>query len=362
MKILTYFLPQFYPTPENDKYWGKGFTDWVNVKSSIPLFNGHKQPLSPAKFGMYNLSEKETIKKLSKYSKQYGIDGFGYWHYWFGNDSQTLEKVPEIHLKNQSIEQNFFFAWANQDWTKSWMGDDSTIIFKQLYTEKSAYDHFKYIKKFILDLRYIKINKKPLFQVINPDDIGVKKHIKILEKQALNELGTGFHWLFPASKNIEGLENLTHSRVGYPPGDITKNDSFFKIKRKLQKLNFLKGPIIINEKNYMNAFKKTIINNKKNIDSYFPCLLSGWDNTPRYKNKGFVIDADILSLIKKQFKFLNKIYKNDELPNIVFIKSWNEWAEGNLLEPYKIFNKEYNPSKIILDLKNKFFRSTKEYN
>ena len=341
MKILTYFLPQFYTTPENDKYWGKGFTDWINVK----------QPLSPAEFGMYNLSKKETIKNLSKYSKQHGIDGFGYWHYWFGNDYQTLEKIPEMHLKDQSIKQNFFFAWANQDWTKSWIGDDSTTIFKQLYSEKSAFKHFDYIKSFISDQRYIKINGKPLFQVINPDSIGLQKHIEILEKQALSEFGIGFHWLFPVNRKIHGLHNLTHSRVGYAPGDVTVNDIFFRIKRKLQNFGLINSPIIISEKRYLKAFFKTLKSHIKNEESFFPCVLSGWDNTPRYKNKGFLIDADISSLLKKQFDVLGNCYKNTTSPNIIFIKSWNEWAEGNVLEPYKVLGKEYSPAKKIFDLK-----------
>ena len=156
MKFLAYFLPQFYTTPENDIHWGKDFTDWKNVQSSTPLFKDHKQPLTPSKFDMYDLSKKKVLKELSDFSLKKGLDGFGYWHYWFGNGQQTLEKVQEMHLKDSSIKQNFFFAWANQDWTKSWVGDDNTTIFKQLYSKKSALNHFKYILPFIRDPRYIK--------------------------------------------------------------------------------------------------------------------------------------------------------------------------------------------------------------
>ena len=103
MKLLAYFLPQFYPTPENDIHWGKGFTDWINVQSSTPLFKDHKQPLIPSKFDMYDLSKKTVLKELSDFSLKKGLDGFGYWHYWFGNGKQTLEKVQEMHLKDSLV-------------------------------------------------------------------------------------------------------------------------------------------------------------------------------------------------------------------------------------------------------------------
>ena len=354
MKLLAYFLPQFYPTPENNIHWGKGFTDWKNVQSSTPLFKEHKQPLMPSKFDMYDLSKKTVLKELSDFSLKKGLDGFGYWHYWFGNGKQTLEKVQEMHLKHSSIKQNFFFAWANQDWTKSWVGDDKTTIFKQLYSKKSALNHFKYILPFIRDSRYIQKNGRPLFQVINPSSDGVKLHIKILEKEALSTIGSGFHWLFPYNRNIEGLENLSYSRVGYSPGDVTVNDMSFSFKRKLQNFNIINGPIIIPEKKYLNAFKKTLKDSFKNEKSYFPCVLSGWDNTPRYKNKGFLIDAEIPSLLEKQFKILINLLKNKDKPEFVFIKSWNEWAEGNVLEPYKLNDKEFIPSDLFIDFKNNY--------
>ena len=108
MRIIAYFLPQFYSIPENDKYWGENFTDWVNAKNAKQYFPDHRSPLFPTLFGYYDLSDKETIKLLCDYSIDKGVDGFAYWHYWFGDKKQALEKVPEEHLRNTAIKQNFF--------------------------------------------------------------------------------------------------------------------------------------------------------------------------------------------------------------------------------------------------------------
>jgi hypothetical protein len=352
MKIIAYFLPQFYHTPENDKYWGVGFTDWNSVKSSKKYFPRHKSPLRPTTLGYYNLDNNETIEKLCKYSMESGVDGFCYWHYWFGNGFQTLEKVPEMHLENKSIEQDFFFSWANTSWTKSWVGDDSTIIFQQEYSEESAISHFNYLKSFFSDKRYLKYKGKPMFQVINPGNSSVKKHIFILEKMSIEYFGHGLHWIFPELSNIKELKGLSYSLVGFPPGEFSKNNTFFKIKRKMQKYGILKNPVVVSEGEYLNSFKKNQRKWRNSNASYIPCLLSGWDNTPRYGNKGFIIDAHISSLLKLQIDELNALYKEGKNLDFIFIKAWNEWAEGNILEDYSVNGNDQKPLTMIKKILN----------
>lgn len=353
MKILTYFLPQFYATPENDKYWGKGFTDWNNVKSAVPLYEGHNQPITPAELGFYDLSDKVNFKKVCDYSLEKGVDGFGYWHYWFGNGRQTLEKIQEMHLNDKSIKQNMFFAWANQDWTKSWVGDDKTVIFKQVYSEKSALDHFEYIKPFIEDSRYLRKDNMPLFQVINPESKGCVKHILILEAEAVKLYGKGFFWIFPVNRSIEGLGDLNYGRVGFAPGDVTVKDPLFRLKRIMQKKNLINKPVVMSKRKYLKLFTKTLKESFKKEEIYYPCILSGWDNTPRYKNKGFLIDGNIFPLLEGQFKILEDHLKNHDTSDFVFLKAWNEWAEGNVLEPYSFEGYIGNPANVIQDAKKR---------
>jgi len=349
MKFISYFLPQFYATPENDKYWGEGFTDWVNVKKARPLFPNHEQPILPVDNEFYDLSDLKVLEKHSELSIDNGIDGFGYWHYWFDKGHKTLEKVQEMHLNNKSIKQNFFFAWANTDWSKSWVGDDKTIIFKQKYSEESAINHFAYLRPFILDARYLKIEGKPMFQVINPDSKCAKEYILILEKAAIVNLGEGFHWVFPSNKDIKGLETLSFSIAGFPPGDVTVDNLAFKIKRNLQKLKLFQGPVVLSSESYLRSFKRVQLSFCDN-ESYIPCILSGWDNTPRYKNRGFLIKGRKSLLLKKQIDILKILRKKK--PEIVLVKAWNEWAEGNIIEPYSFNEEEDFPSKVFKDLKN----------
>lgn len=349
VKFYAYFLPQFYPTPENDKYWGEGFTEWVNVKAAKPLFNGHKQPIEPSKFGYYNLTDAEKLKEICEYSENMGVDGFCYWHYWFDSEFRTLEKVPELHLENKSISQKFFFSWANHDWTKSWIGQDSTIIFKQTYSEESALKQFEYLKQFISDSRYVHIDGKPALQVYRPEGEECLKYISILEEQAINEFGHGFYWLFPERQDISALNNINCSKIGLPPANTKVKN--FMILRYLQQKNLIKKPVVFSERTYLRALKYNLKKNNVPGNNYFPCILSGWDNTPRYGGKGFLFDKNIPDFIESQYKLIEQEIGKENL-SIIFIKAWNEWAEGNILEPYSFNNKEMNPAEVIKKIKD----------
>ena len=352
MRIIAYFLPQFYSIPENDKHWGNNFTDWVNAKNAKQYFSNHRVPMIPTKFGYYDLSDKHTIKHLSDYSIEKGIDGFAYWHYWFGDKKQALEKVPEEHLRNMDIKQNFFFAWANTNWTKSWVGDDNSIIFEQKYSKQSSIDHFNYLKPFFDDSRYMRKNGKPVIQVINSDIREAQDHIIQLEKLAIEKYGHGIHWIFPEIRDNKRITNykLSYSLVGFPPGEYAKSNFFFKVKRFLQKYQIYNKPIIISEESYLKHFRH--IEQKLTKNNYIPCLLSGWDNTPRYKKRGFIINASISSILSKQFKILFSIINKKNIDiDFVFIKAWNEWAEGNVLEPHKTIDMDDVPTDAIEDFR-----------
>ena len=345
MRIYSYFLPQFYPTPENDKFWGEGFTDWVNTKNAKSLYIGHSQPYKPLDLGYYNLSKGDEVRKVIDFSREAGIDGLIYWHYWFGNDFTTLEKVPEFHLSNKDIKQNYFFAWANGDWTKSWQGDNNTIIFKQTYSEQSAIKHFQYLKSFFLDERYLRLNNNFLFQVNNPLSNDVLNHMKSLDKLCLNEFGDRIHFIVPGGNLKINMDGLLYSLSSFPPGEIYSPLISYKFQRLLQELNILKKPVVVKSKDYLNSFSKFIYKNP----NYLPCILTGWDNTPRYKNKGVVIDGTIEDLIEGQLEILKESQNKHEF---ILIKAFNEWAEGNILEPYSLNGIKYFPHKKIKDFKS----------
>ena len=339
-KRFAYFLPQFYPTPENDFHWGKGFTDWVNVRRVKPLFENHRQPLEPGELGYYDLSVSTNLKKVIDYSQNINIDGLIYWHYWFGNDFKTLERVAENHLKNKGIKQKFCFAWANGNWTKSWKGDDKTLIFKQTYSDKSANDHYAYLKQFFKDERYIVHDNKFLFQVNNVINGAVLRHMKILNEKCLVDFNKKIHFLIPKTILAVALDEIDFSLTSYPPGEIYSQDFLYKYHRLLKILRIKKSPIVVNKSTYLYNFKKFLNKNP----SILPCILSGWDNTPRYGKEGILVDSCIEELISGQLKILNESKLQHP---IILIKAYNEWAEGNILEPFYFKNKKYNPGQFF---------------
>jgi hypothetical protein len=344
MKIYSYFLPQFYPTPENDKFWGKGFTDWVSTRNAKPLYKGHNQPYKPLDLGYYDLSKEEEAKKVINFSKEAGIDGLVYWHYWFGNDFTTLEKVPEFHLLNEEINQNYFFAWANGDWTKSWQGDNNTIIFKQTYSKQSAEKHYDYLSKFFMDERYIKHNNNFLLQVNNGVSNEVLNHMKILDGLCQKEFRKRIHFILPSDKLNIDLQGLEYSLSSFPPGEIYSPLISYKFQRALQRLKILRRPVKIDPKKYLQSFFKFVKSNANLI----PCILTGWDNTARYGNKGVIIEGNIEDLIEAQIEFLKK---SNSKHNFILVKAFNEWAEGNILEPYLLNGVRHYPYKKLKALK-----------
>lgn len=339
-KIYAYFLPQFYPTPENDKYWGKDFTDWESTKKAKPLFQNHLQPYKPVLNGEYCLNNESDLKTILDYTEDINIRGVIYWHYWFGNGFKTLEKVPQLHLGTKSINQSYFFAWANANWDKSWQGDDKTIIFKQQYDLSQVKEHFNYLMPFFKDHRYIKYNGNFLFQVNNLISKEVLDYIKKLNDFVYKHFSCQIHFLIPASNAKVEISGLIFSYTGYPPGDIYSKTISYKFQKLKKIFKFQKHPIIIDSQTYLSSFKNSLHKYPKTI----PCILSGWDSTARYKNNGVVVQGDISKLVSSQ---LNIIKESNYVYDFILLKAINEWAEGNVIEPYKLQGKIYEPGLIL---------------
>ena len=170
VRLIAYYLPQYHPIPENDKWWGKGFTEWTNVAKAKPLFKGHYQPRLPADLGFYDLRLAEVREKQAAMAREYGIYGFCYYHYWFGNNKQLLERPFNEVLTSGKPEFPFMLCWANQTWAGVWFGNDKPdILIEQVYPGKEDYiNHFNYLRKAFADPRYITIDGKPVFHVYMP--------------------------------------------------------------------------------------------------------------------------------------------------------------------------------------------------
>ena len=208
MKTIALFVPQYHAIPLNDKYWGEGFTEWVNVKNAKPIYAGHIQPKVPLNNNYYNLLDKETKIWQKDLAKKYGVYGFCYYHYWF-NGTKLLERPCEQILEDPEIDLPFCFSWANEGWSKEWIGE-KTVIISQFYGEKKEWkEHFDYLLPFFKDDRYIKDNGKPIFMIYRPASIPCLKEMTEYWQELSIE--AGFKGIAFMSQNP--LFNIEHSKI-----------------------------------------------------------------------------------------------------------------------------------------------------
>lgn len=331
MKTYAFYLPQYYPIPENDKYWGKGFTEWRNVASAKPLFEGHNQPRIPTDLGFYDLRNIDTMRSQIESAKAMGIHGFSFWHYWFGNGKRALEKPAEAFLKNKDLDFEIYFTWVNYKWTKSWVGKDDEVIFHQEYSEDDYRRHFDYLLPFFEDPRYSRIGNKPLFSVLKPVLMPGQKFFDIFENLAVKNGFDGMTWLTPLLYTPKDLQSRINHLYGFPPGDFSLFEG--RKDRYLRKFNLNRHPKRYDYKQFhARLMRKTMDSYEHHGKKYISTFMPNWDNTPRYKNNGFLFYNDEVSNMESLLRDLYQTAKINQ-SKILLIKSWNEWAEGNYIEP-----------------------------
>lgn len=327
VKKYAFYLPQYHEIPENNLWWGKGFTEWTNVKKAKPLFDGHKQPKEPINDNYYNLTNVNTLKWQASLAKEYSIDGMIFYHYYF-NGKKLLEKPAEILLENKDIPMNFFFCWANHSWIRSWEGTRELLI-EQLYgTEADWNKHFLYLKSFFEDSRYLKIDNKPVFMIFKPDFKEAKDYVLYLNNKCI-EIGFNGIYLIESREDVKDnvqdnvfLREPTTSLNYYrkSPSRIVMR-SLNKFKKNMRRFGFRYVEKFDGD-NIMRYSIKHRIKDKQ----IFSGLCFEWDNTPRHGYRGYIITPP-----KKEtfMMYMDSLKDSDYL----FINAWNEWCEGMILEP-----------------------------
>lgn len=349
IKPLAFYLPQYHPIPENDEWWGKGFTEWTNVGRAKPLFEGHEQPISPADLGYYDLRVPEVREQQAQMARENGIHGFIYYHYWFGNGIQLLERIAEEVLESGKPDFPFCFCWANETWSGIWHGLSNKILAEQVYpNHEDLLAHFDYLLPFFRDPRYIKIDNKPVLVIYDPLDLEEKSSNYIDAFQSLAKKN-GFDGLYIMASN-KRPDHLNYKEMGYD-GKISHSFQKRWIQDILQDREYIshtkyylrriKGLLGFKETQKKPGVRKQNIQIivdemeivKADVET-FPMVLSGWDNTPRSGYNGVVLTNNSPSVFRQQLqKAVNFLERNDEIEPIIILKSWNEWAEGNILEP-----------------------------
>lgn len=366
-RVIAFYLPQFHPVPENDKFWGKGFTEWTNVAKAKPLFRGHEQPRIPADLGFYDLRIQEVRKAQAELAKEAGIEGFCYWHYWFGNGKEVLELPFDEVVKSGEPDFPFCLGWANHDWTtKTWKKDKNavkeTMIFKQEY--HGVEDHIKHFYRLLpafKDHRYIKVDGKLLFAIYGarrfPDMVGF---IELWNKLAIENGLNGFHFV----ALVPSIFDVDLKKMSILDQEIENNfNAFFEmgfdavnsINLKYAELKtggilhkgfnavmrrFAPG-LFIEQYDYRKIMEKFYSPIDKN-ENVYPQLLAGWDRSPRSGRKAIVY----YNTTPETFKFaaqqaIKCVEPKQEEHRIIFLNSWNEWGEGAYMEPDLRYGKAF---------------------
>ncbi len=336
-RVIAFYLPQFHPIPENDVWWGIGFTEWTNVGKAKPLFRGHYQPRVPADLGYYDLRLPEIREQQAEMAKHAGIEGFAYWHYWFAG-KQLLERPFNEVLQSGSPNFPFCLAWANETWSGIWHGDPSRILIDQTYPGKEDYEsHFYANLNAFLDERYIKINGKPIFYIYKPFNIPDSEvFLNCWRELSIKNGLKGMYFIGQSFDEDQAKQILA---LGYDAVNTNwVRDALFyaspynvvwnKISRTL-----LGGKFNLAIWNFKKLTRK-LSNNLDSINNYYPTILSGWDNSPRSGLRGRIFTNFTPDVFDDHVKdVLSKVEMKDYDSNVVFLKSWNEWAEGNYMEP-----------------------------
>lgn len=343
-RIIAINLPQFYPFPENDKWWGKGFTEWTNVTKAKPRFRGHYQPHLPADLGFYDLRLKECRLEQQNLAKEYSIHGFCYYHYWF-NGKLIMEKPVEAILNDPEESFPFMLCWANADWKRNWEAGSNVVLLEQKYSKDDDEKHFKYLLPYFKDSRYIRVNGKPVFCVHRSDLIpnfeDMVKRWKMMAKEEGFEL---YICRFEAGGFI-GKDYFTptiDAAIEFQPfnmGEFRQRYHILKrIVGRILKKEF--GYYLFSYKNYVDFKCKQPIEQSYKI---YPSIVPCWDNSSRRIGRPFLaFTHSTPKLFKKWFKHVYHSFQPySEEENFIFINAWNEWAEGCHLEPDQKFGRGF---------------------
>lgn len=345
-KVIAFYLPQYHPFKENDEWWGKGFTEWTNVGKAKKLYPGHYQPRIPADLGYYDLRIPEVREQQAQLAQEAGIDAFCYWHYWFGNGKQLLERPLQEVISQQKPNFPFCLGWANHSWSKkNWNKDVSRFnnetLIEQTYPGREDIDnHFYTMLPVFQDKRYYRVHGKLLFFIYAPLDLPDIDYFV----QRWNYLATE-----NALPNFFFVGNITRKAdISNKPkildgialdlmGNAFKTNNFSIFKRRLSYLIPFPSRVI----RYSTAIKRMIDSNFS-VKDIFPVVYPNWDHSPRVGMGATIMHGSTPSLFKVYMqRVLSLIYDKNDEDKIIFIKSWNEWAEGNYLEPDLKFGKEY---------------------
>ena len=345
-KLIAFYLPQFHPVPENDQWWGAGFTEWINVTRAVPRFAGHYQPHLPADTGFYDLRLPETRQLQAELAGQYGISGFCYYHYWF-NGQRLLERPFNDVLQSGAPGFPFCLCWANENWTRKWDGKQEQILLQQTYLPQDDSTHIQWLLRAFTDPRYINVDGKPLFLFYRASKLPDIKRTASLWREAAEKHGLPGLCLcgvqsFPeeyVDPATQGLDAVVEFRPNCADTPRLQKGVGWDILRACRLAPRAYGT------NCIYSYQK-LIDYCLALPDFpyrrFPCVTPSWDNTARRAHAATIFkDANPSDYERWLEEVLRREISKRQHPSFVFINAWNEWAEGNHIEPCQKWGRSY---------------------
>lgn len=351
-RVIAMYLPQYHPIPLNDEWWGPGFTEWTNVASAKPLFHGHYQPRISADLGFYDLRLSETREAQAKMAREAGIEGFMYWHYWFGKGKRLLERPFHEVLESGTPDFPFCLGWANHSWSKkTWTakngGDTKSFLMEQTYVESEFEDHFYDVLPAFKDPRYITVDGKPFFLIYNV--LAMPNARLFMEKWNTLAKANGLKGIHFVGNIMGHAAEMRREEVLNSGVDATVMNNLFTAETECD------GKLLMYWKKFKTRklglgperydYKKVIRHMHTKYDqqeNVYPCVIPQLDRTPRAGKEAVILYNSTPELFGKYVRETIDIVKDKDYEHrIIVINAWNEWGEGNYLEPDQKFGKGY---------------------
>jgi hypothetical protein len=361
-KAIAFYLPQFHPIPENDAWWGRGFTEWTNVVAARPRFAGHYQPHLPADLGFYDLRVEETRVAQAAMAREHGIHGFCYYHYWFMG-KRLLGRPLDDMLASRRPDFPFCLCWANESWSRTWSGRDHEVLIRQEYSDADNQRHIAWLSGVFEDARYIRIDGRPVFLVYRPQSIPhVAKVMEEWKKFCIRALSvepffcavrTGFSTVDGTGHNSAGFDAVVDfqpSRAVFPSARNVAGRTVALARRTLPASWYeaLRNSKAIGKRNL-----NTVIEYNDYVDAWlrraapeggnptFPCVFPSWDNSARRPAATIIENHDATAYARWLDAALDRVAGYPADARLVFLNAWNEWAEGCHLEPDHRHGKQF---------------------
>jgi lipopolysaccharide biosynthesis protein len=354
IRLLAFYLPQFHPIPENDQWWGTGFTEWTNVAKARPLFRGHYQPHVPADLGFCDLRVPEVRERQSALAREYGITGFCYYHYWF-NGKRLLNRPVDELLRSGKPDFPFCLCWANENWTRRWDGYDEEILIQQNYSLDDDRAHIRHLLSAFEDERYIRVHGKPLFLVYRTELLPTPERTAEIWRAAARAAGLGDLYLVRVESHGQRLDPR---RMGFdaavefapdfgalPLPKLRRRqwDLQARINNQFRRMRVLPQVYFDHDVYSYDDLVARMLAKPQEPYTWFRCVTPSWDNSARRAKGAQIFQNARPELYERWTRAMVeatvKTFSGDE--RLLFVNAWNEWAEGNHLEPDQRWGRAY---------------------